>query len=266
MKPKDDFSEALVEDFIRETANTFFGTRKQLEDMIASFHEAVEELREKEAWVAERANLLNFLLLRGKAAEDFYLLLKLDAKPFATGIDFTERVLPEKIPFSLSEQKKIIKLVLWAYEALQQECHAYMNGKYFIDPDEGIEKVTVHYNQIRMMTDLINERVHKVNTEMSPVCVLQYARKFDLEAEAKERITGGGVNFGGYACSIDKKLAYDPVDFESLNLKEFPDLPTTDQVKADITRFCKNLYPGNKHAIHQIVSDLTHRIQHAASD
>ena len=47
MKSKEDFSNALVEDFLSESANTFFGTRKQLEEMIAAFNDIAAELREK---------------------------------------------------------------------------------------------------------------------------------------------------------------------------------------------------------------------------
>ncbi len=263
MNSKSDFSDALVDDFLHETANRFFGSRKQLEDMITAFHDIVDEVREKESLVAQRAALLNFVLDRGKAAQGFYAALGLDAAVFANGIDFTNQVLPEKAPFSLNRQNRFIKLVLIFYEALRLECHEYMHGRYYMDPEKnGRENVTSHYQQIKTMSELINENIEKINRDMSPVCVLQYARQFHPEMEAMERITGSGGEFGGAtACSIDKKLAYEPIDFETLKLKKFPDMPQTVQVKPVITRYCKTLYARQRDAIHAIMDDICEKIK-----
>jgi len=47
--------------------------------------------------------------------------------------------------------------------------------------------------------------------------VLQFARRFDAETEGKENVTGGMVFAGD---GINEKLAYHPIDFDSLQLKK----------------------------------------------
>lgn len=263
MNPNNDFSEVLVEDFLRETATRFFGIRKQLEDMISTFHQSVGELRDKADRVVQRAGLLNFMLLHGKAAAGLYSALGLDAALFAEESAFNAQSLPEKIPFSLSLQHKFNKFVLEAYAALRQECHEYMDGRYYTDPVSGLENITSHYQQIKLMTTIINEQIEKTNRDMSPVCVLQYAKQFNPEMASKERITGGGCCLGGdSAHGIDQKLAYQPIDFEALDLKSYPELPPLDQAKSVIIRYCRHLVDRNRKEIHDIVTDLHAKIKH----
>jgi hypothetical protein len=258
MNTKTDFSDALADDFLRETATRFFGNRKQLEDMISAFEESVDELRKKEALVVNRAGLLHFILLKGEAAAAFYTALGVDAAEFASETTFTAEVLPEKVPFAINRRQRYIKLVLLAYDALQKEAHIYMHGRYYNDPElSGRENVTIHYRQIETMAELINETVEKINRDMSPVCTLQYARRFHPEMEAMERITGSGGEFGdATTCSIDQKLAYQPVDFNSLKLKSFPDMPPVETVTPVITGFAKQLYREHQQALHDIMDKM----------
>jgi hypothetical protein len=264
MNTKTDFSDALADDFLRETATRFFETRKHLEDMIKSFEKSVDELREKETLVAQRAGLLNFLLLQGKASREFYEVLELDAESFAVGTGFTDQVLPEKLPFSLNRQHRFVKLVLLAYDALRKECHAYMHGRYYMDPEQnGQENVTGHYHEIETMAELINEKVEQINQDMSPMRTLQYVRKFHPEMEAMERITGSGGEFWGtMTSSIDHKLAYSPIDFERLNLKSYPDMPPLEAARSMITGFAKNLYLHHRNEIRTIMENIIKTIKH----
>ncbi len=259
MNPFNDFSDTLAEEVLTDMADTFFGARKQLEDMIEIFQSLVEELREKEVEVAGRAGFLHYVLLRGKVAGDFYESIKVDSPQILLESKFSDKCLPYKIPFAFTDRGKFTKLVLWAYDALQNACDEYINGKYYDDPEEkGRKKLTIHYKLIKNMCKVINEKVYKVNTDVSPVCVLQYAKKFDPETMEKERIAG--ATFGGYACSIDEKLAYKTIDFDSLQLKKYPELPKEDKVNFEITLFCKKNYPKYKDEIKKLISDLEDRI------
>lgn len=255
-----DFSEPLVQEVLTDMANTFFGTRKELDDMMEALDAFVEELRQREAAIALRAGFLNHLFLDERAARDFYAAIKLDSPELLLEAEFSDKTISQEIPFAFSTKGEYIKLVLSAYDATQKACHEYLNGKLCEDPEEqGRMDVTVHYKQIVKMCEIINEKVHQVNTGMSPVCVLQYAKKFNPEAEEKERITG--ATFGGYACSIDDKLAYRPINFDSLQLKKYPELPDHDEVYHEITSFCKKEYHRHKADIKELISNLKLRVE-----
>ena len=260
MSSDKDLSDSLVEEVLTDVAGTFFETRRHLEEMMDLLQSFVKTLREKEAEVASRAGFLHYLLLHGREAGDFYKSIKVNSTVILSESKFSDKTIPKKIPFALTARGKFIKLVLWAYDVLQKACDEYINGKYYDDPDEkGGKGITVHYKQIVTICELINEEVRKVNRDMSPAYTLQYAKKFNYETAEKEYITGGTL--AGYARSIDEKLAYQPIDFDSLQLKRYPELPTQDKVISEITSFCKRKYSSNKDEIKKLISDLKERIQ-----
>ena len=247
--------DSLVEEILVDVADTFFAARKHLEEIMDMFQSFVKTLRKKEAEVASRAGFLHYLLLHGREANDFYKLIKVDSVAIASESNFSDKAIPEKIPFAFTTRGKFIKLVLWAYDVLQKACDEYINGKYYDDPNENMGKgVTVHYNRIVIMCELINKEVLKVNRDMSPANTLQYAKKFNHETAEKEYITGGA--FAEYACNIDEKLAYQPIDFDLLKLKRYPELPAQDKAIFEITSFCKKKYSNNKDEIKKLISDL----------
>jgi hypothetical protein len=254
MSSHKNFSDSMAEEVLTDMADTFFGARKELEHTIKAFQSLVETLREKETEVDAKAGFLNHLLLYGRAAADFYETIKVGTPSILLENKISDRPLLEKVPFALSPKGKFIKLVLRAYDALQEACDEYINGKYYKDPEENVKRVTVHYKQIKIMCKIINEDVQKINKNMNPACVLQYAKGLDYETRDNERITGGTLD--GYACSIDEKLAYKPIDFDSLRLKEYPALPKKDSVISEIRSFCKKIYSKNKTDIDKLIADL----------
>lgn len=262
MSSDKNFSDSLVEELLVDVAGAFFATRKHLEEMMDMLQSFVKTLREKEAEVASRAGFLHYLLLYGREADDFYKSIKVDSVAIVSESKFSDKAIPEKIPFAFTARGKFIKLVLWAYDVLQKTCDEYINGKDYDDPDEKMGRgITIHYNQIVIMCELINKEVFKVNRNMSPADTLQYAKKFNHETAEKEYVTGG--TFAEYAYSIDKKLAYQPIDFDLLKLKRYPELPAQDKAIFEITSFCKRKYSysNNKDEIKKLISDLKKRIQ-----
>ncbi|QTA93879.1 hypothetical protein [Desulfonema magnum] len=256
-----DFSDALVEEVLTDAACTFFGARKQMEEMIALFGSFVESLRENEAKVADRAGFLNYLLLGGHAARDFYKFLRVDSPDILLESQFSGAPLPTEIPFAFTKRGEFTKLVLGAYNDLQKVCDEYVNGK--ADEtccEKNIGKISVYYNLIVSMCDFINEKVRSMNCDMSPSSVLQFAKKFDPGAEKKACITGG-MCFGGDECGINQRLAFQPVDLDSLDLKTYPELPKQDKVASEITLFCKTLYSCSKDEIKKRIFDLKEKIR-----
>ena len=77
-------------------------------------------------------------------------------------------------------------------------------------PRTGKMRLTPHYQQILELAVAINARIHDLNSNMSPVCVLQYVKTFDPALMEKEKIVG--LAPAGEGCSIDEKLAFRPID------------------------------------------------------
>jgi hypothetical protein len=254
MSSHKNFSDSMAEEVLTDMADTFFGARKELEHTIKAFQSLVETLREKETEVDAGAGFLNHLLLYGRAGSDFYTSIKVDTPSILLESKIPDQTLLPKVPFALTSKGKFIKLVLRAYDALQEACDEYINGKYYKDPEEEVKRVTVHYKQIKIMCEIINEDIQKINRNLNPACVLEYAKGLDYETREKERITGGTLD--GYTCSIQEKLEYKPIDFDSLHLKEYPALPKKDSVISEIRSFCKKIYSKNKADIDKLISDL----------
>jgi len=257
-----DFSEPLTQELLMDMADNFFGARTELENMMKLFSSYVEKLREKEAEVEGRVNFLNYLLSDKESISNFYKSLNADPAFFLSTEPFSNKPLPETIPFSLTPRGKFVNFVLLAYDALQKACDEHMNGK----SDEALRNINngeifVYHKLIMEMFDLINEKVRHVNQNMSPLSVLQYAKGFDVGIGSRENITGGSTFGGEYGSSnINDKLAYSPIHFDSLQLKSYPDLPKQNKVISQITDFCKKIYSHNKHEIRRHFSELRESI------
>ncbi|MDM8524395.1 hypothetical protein QUF80_13590 [Desulfococcaceae bacterium HSG8] len=255
MNPWNDFSETLAEEVLSDMAGTFFGARKEVEKMTELFQDFVEKFRAKQAETDVRAAFLNYLLLDEKSARSFYESLRVDAEELLSESRFPDNM-PGDIPFAFTAKGEYIGLVLREYDSLQKACHAYLNG----ESDEDIlgretEPEHVYYNLLVTMCDLINEKIHSVNNDMSPSGVLQYARKLVPGTRDKQRITGG-ITYGGDECGINQRLSFQPIDFASLQLKKYPELPGISQVNSRITSFCKKHYAEKKGDIKALIFEL----------
>ncbi|OQX03851.1 MAG: hypothetical protein BWK80_54805 [Desulfobacteraceae bacterium IS3] len=261
MSLQHDFNEPLVEEFLTDLADSFFGTRRELEHLTEVFFSYIEILRKREKEVEEKAGFLNYLLLDAKLSPDFYRSIHLDAPDMLSEIKFSDEILPKKFSLALTAKSEFVKLVLYAYDLLQKASDEYNNGKgdcKFAEDDEEAEKGDVYYKLVVNMCNVINEKVKKVNTDMAPSCVLQFVKKFDSGDESTENITG--TVFSRYDSSLDKKFAYCLIDFDSLKLKVFPELPSKMKAEPEITAFCKRVWSDNREDIKKRISELKQKI------
>lgn len=255
MAQYDNFNDPLVEEVLTDVANNFFGVRRELENMTELFYSYAEKLRIKEAEVGAKAGLLNYLLLNGRAAGDFYRSVSIDLPENLLNSEFSYEILPVILPYAFTAKGEFIRLVLHAYNALQRGCDEYINGKEADYSDEKDSDNSVYYKLIMNMCDLVNQKINTVNSHMSPRSALQYVKNFNSEILSKEQITGG-MTFGRQECDINQKLAFQPIDFNSLKLKKYPELPEQYKVSSEIILFCKKLYSKNKQDINNLVSRL----------
>jgi len=256
-----DFAEPLLEEVLSGMAENFFGTRKHLEDTKELFQSFVETLREMETNIAEKAGFLNYLLLDEENIKAFYELLNTDSAYALLKDKFSDKVIPGELPFAFTVKGEFIQFVCRAYNALQKACNEYNNGRDDNYKDEeDAKKVSVNYNLIRNMCDLVNKEVDKVNNYMSPLMVLHCVKKFDPETMEKENITGSLLH-GACHNGLDKSLAYEPIDFDSLQLKKYPELPKCTDIADELTVLCKKIYAEKRDEIRDLITDLKSKIQ-----
>jgi hypothetical protein len=252
MSHQSDFNTALLGEVFTDMAENFFGARKQLEDMMELFDTYVKGCKENGKDVAVKAGFLNHLLLGKEGALKFYQTINADSALILSKNEFSENILPERIPFALTAKGEYAHIVLWAYDTLEKACHKYVNGEYLYE--QGKEKVVPHYRLIHQMCEMINDRVRHVNANMPPGDVLQCVRKFTQDSEDSGCIAGAA--YSDFDCRINEKLCYRPIEFDSLNLIEYPVLPPERRVSSEIVSFCKEHYSANKEEISKRISEL----------
>ncbi len=254
----EDFSDSLANEVITEMADGFFGPRAELEARIKLFHSYVERFRSAERMVGSSAGFLNFLLVDPSGSRDFFT---------AIGVDDSESLVEsrapgdtplEKIPAAFTNKGRFTKLVLWSYDDLRVLCHEYIHG---CEPQKRSKRggggdIDLSYNLLKAMIGLINEEVGKVNTKISPTALLQSVRQFDVAATLKERALDSGAGVRG----LDGRLAFHRIDFDSLGLKTYPELPLGNGTVKKIKSFCSSFYSPNRQAIRSMLSDLKSRI------
>ena len=262
MKPIDDLTDLFAEEVLGEMAESFFGSRVEIDHKMELFDQYREELKKKGEMVFSHAGFLNFLLLDKKSAADFYAALNVEPGELAEKERFPDHILPEKMPWALTLTAKgeYVKLVQFAYKALRDMCADYMRGRLLASTAADLEEeVPVTYEMIKCMGEMINEKIKKVN-ERSTICTLQYTRQFNPENIEKEKFTGGG--FAEHGCdNLDKNLKFKPIDFDSLGIPVFPDLPAPDSVKEKVSQFAKKLYSRNSSKAKKAVAEIKSRIQ-----
>ncbi len=252
-----DFGTALLEEVFTDMAENFFGARKQLENMMELFDTFVEGCRKKEKDVIVKAGFFNHLILNQLGIRIFYESIRTDLPPLLSECRFTENILPEHLPFSLTAKGEYTNTVLWAYNALQEACHEYMYGKYHYE--DGREIAMPNYRLVEEMCAQINESVCKVNSNMPPGAVLECVRKFTTDSEVNACIAGAA--FTEAESKINEKLAFHQIDFNALNLVIYPDLPEEKDISSQIVSFCRKYYSDHKAEIDKMISGLKKKHQ-----
>lgn len=247
----DDFADNLHTEVVSEMAESYFGARKNIDDMTEVLEEWAEELRLWKPRLEKAANRLHTLLLDEKTVRDFYISLDIVPAciPFSGAGEPKE--LFSELPFAFTMRGKYIRCVRQAYRDFQRLVNEYLNGKYYDSADEkGRKRLTVHYIRFKAMVEYVNEEISKVNSKMTTGDTLRYLKRMDPEAEDKERILEACV---GDSCALDKEMEYSPLEYTHFNLLEIQELPSLEVVKDDIDRFCREMWKRRKEKLKELI-------------
>jgi len=248
-----DFADQLQEDVVSDMAKSYFGARKNLDDMLAAFNEMVSEFRFMVPRLSQAAARLHMLLLDRATARDFYI--SLDILPSC--IPFTEEVptpLFDSLPFYFTQLGRFKRYVFRTYDLFQKSADEYLNGHYYDDKKLGRKRLTVHYIRLKALAEHINDEVNRVNCSMSPSGALRYVKEMDPSRIEQEKILGEACLMEGGA--LDRDLAFTPIDFNGLDLPVVQDLPRLNEVKDVIRKFCEEIYPSRKEDIARAMNFL----------
>jgi len=246
-------ADELMEETLSEAAGTFFGRRKRLEEEIELLQNKIETLKQMEAEVLMRAGDLHYLLLEGRAADDFYKALDVDAGVFVEAVDPAVRFGRIRKQKALTTAGRYAKTVAEAYERLREAAHIYMHGSY-VEDKEGRKRLTLNYGQIRDWCGELNKQIEKINAEASPSEVLAYVKKLDVDATEKAKITGAGSS---YDESLDHEMAFDVLDCTGIDLTVAPDLPEVGKAQPGIKAFCKGLAASHKDEVEALMDSVS---------
>lgn len=246
----DKFGDGLVIEALTEAAQTFFGTRKDLENEIELYRETAKRLAGVEKVMLRKAGAVHYLLPGGEAVRDFYRAIGAPpshlpdmAEPDKSGL---------KKSWAITGAGRFGKLLLKAYEALYQAADEYANGRYYSDPrGSGRKLVTAHFAQLRSWCKRLNQRIQEVNAQQTPSSTLSFVKGLDPASLDRERITGGST-FGPY-CNLDHELAFEPIECVALIYVAAPDLPLPDEARDAILDFAARLYKTRKREIDRLL-------------
>lgn len=246
----DEFADSLRTEVVSEMAETYFGARKNIDDMTEVLEQWARELRLWTPRLERAAATLHVLLLDEPTKHDFYIALDVlpSCVPFPAGGSSGD--LFERLPFAFTARGRYVKCVLKAYWQFQRLVDEYLNGRYHKLPDEGGRKrLSIHYIRFKEMFRYVNEQIERVNSRMATGDTLRYLKQMDPEYMEKERVLEACV---GEVCALNVEDEYSPMDLAGFELLEIQELPPVGEVREAIKSFCRNVWGGRREDIQRL--------------
>jgi hypothetical protein len=248
----DEWGNALVEEGLREAADTFFGARTALEEEIAFFESQVAKLKPQVENIRSWFAGVNCLLGTEADSRLFFDSLGVTLDDPAL---YTHKVcsLQFRRPRSFTRKGLFAKTVWEIYEPLARMIESYMHGTPYSDPlHPGRVMITVNHDQLRRLSEEINTRVKTVNESNRPSESLAFAKRMDQTQMLKESVTGGG----GQTWTLDRDLAYAPLVFEDYDLPAFPDLPLDSKARTALEDSCAKIFSRRREHVDAILDEV----------
>lgn len=245
-----DIADALVEESLKEAADTFFSKRSGLEQEIESFYSKVDQLKQVGRVVQAYADAIENLLLTKENVEAFYKKINVDQPEI---IENNQNVkIDVDVPFAITPLGRYLKLFYKLYNSYNEKVEEYYDGRYYDDPNvEGRKLKTVNYEFIKSWLKELNIKINEINKYTSTSEYLRFIKKFDVESEEKERITEATFDIPS-----NREEDFETIDFSSLGLGEFHFLPELKEVKSIVKQYCKNLYKEHREEIKRAISTV----------
>lgn len=250
------FNEDLAVEMLKETADRFFGARKEIDEMRETFDRYVQALQEIEKKPLKRLAVLRVLMLDQE--ERLHALWEAIGIPaHAFDVDLSKITLEDKdLPNSRKGwtlKGKYTHTVLDVYAQLYDACETYRHCRP-VSPSQKGEPPAPCYDMVIAMANLLNEKIQAINDTFSMECTLQFVRSLDTRTQEAEDVTGGIS--GRYMSGLIDNLCMKPVDIGSLPLLAIPVPPSPDTVERKIRKFCSEQLRLNRDAISKLMDRI----------
>lgn len=241
----DEWGDVLIEEGLREAADTFFGARKALEDDLAIFTQRVSLLATQTEKIENWRVGLRCFFGSTQITHDLFSALGVCVTGTCPLCASACHVCFNR-PRSLTRKASFAKTIWAVYTHLAELIGTYMHGTYSPDPNTpGRMLLSVNLTQVQKMCQELNQRIAVLNKSNRPSESLGFARRLDQDRVMKERITGGGSE----SWRLDADLSFAPLNCDDLGLPVYPDLPVDTKARTTLTRFCHAFYiQHQKHA------------------
>ena len=192
----------LADEALAEMADTFFGERKEIEDLVEHIEAVARHLRDEAPRILDLGAALHGLLSSPEVVREMYAAVDVDPKPFLALVPARPRVeLDMPKPFALTAAGRFAKQGLAAYQAFQVALDDYLHGVYEDHPEyEGRKRLKPNLEHLGKLVVSVNERIVKVNE--APGQVLSYAHRLDVaeveRAGRRGRLPTGRQCFVGF--------------------------------------------------------------------
>lgn len=232
------YNEDLTLEMLRETADRFFGTRKEIDEMKDTLDRYVADLREMGKRPLKRLAVLKALMLdQNERMDAFWEAIDMPARAF--DVDMSNITLKDTdFPHTRkgwTRKGKYTGIVLQTYSELYEACDSYRHCRP-ANQSQRDEPPAPCYDMVLAMANLLNEKIRAVNDTFSMECTLQFVRSLDARTQEAEDVTGG--IHGRYATGLMENLCMSPVDIDSLSLPVLPVPPSPNTVEKTIRKFC----------------------------
>jgi hypothetical protein len=232
------FADTLADEILSEVAHRFFNKRLMIDKQIQIIHEMAADLNQISHQLDQEIKLLHYLFIDPKKIKEFYDAIRVGNPPDTLTPEFHHRCIPACIPAAFTCRQRYTQLVLQVYDNIQTGCHKYMKG------DGSEVNLSSDYKLFERMCHLINMEIKQLNAGSSPTDALQYVKQFDVIQSNKEHFLGAHIDRKRYG--LHDKLALNPIDICSLNVKTYPDFPTKLEVVCRIKSFCRRTFENYK--------------------
>lgn len=255
MSEFDRFADSLADEVLGEMAETFFGSRREMDEEVEHFHKIVRELKKLQEQVESYAEILHFLLLDEEGVSAFYAALGLDPAglPFCLTCSRPPRL--EALPFAFTPRGRYRRLLEDAYAALRDSVEDCLHGHEYADPDEPRRRrVSVHREAVERMERRLNAQIEKLNRESAPSDALQYMHRLDPSRRERENIVG--VSSFGPESHLDADFRYPRLDMAAEGIKAFPELPSLGAARPAIRAFAAAFCARRGAAVRALLAEL----------
>jgi len=250
----EEFGESLQQEALREMADSFFGSRRLIEDELEQLHATLHELAAIAERALDRLCLLHALLVDDDTIRRFYDHLDIhDLGALPELLAGRTPRLGFPLPGGLRASARYLRLFELAYTFAHDASHTYMHGKHRRDPATGAHATTLHFLQLEQWCAAMNRRIKHINASQPPSLVMAYARQLQGNGGQADAF---GATLAGIAANTDASLGLPLLRCSEIGMGPLPALPSPVQASEVVRDVAKSAFSAHSASLRSLMRDL----------